>query len=150
MSASVMIVASSAAIPLATKAAMMNCVRSLWLTKTGVLLTQFPSAGRLHSGGLNVSCSGRGKIAFQPIAYDAPHAIIVLRKHEMIDAAEQMQFGRLTRALEHFDRLLGRRHRVVGAVQEQERPRRDLSDDLLGAKIEHALGRLGREHRDRS
>src|ERR1700736_1575553 len=125
MSASAMILASCAAIPLAAKAAMMNCARSPWLTKTRVLLTQFPSAGRLHRGGLNGSCSGRGKIGFQPIAYDAPHAIIVFRKHEMIDAAEQMQFGRLIRALEHFDRLLGRRHRVVGAVQQQERSRRD-------------------------
>ena len=37
-----------------------------------------------------------------------------------------MQLGRLTRAFEHLDGLVGWRHRIVGAVEEQQRARRDL------------------------
>src|ERR1041385_1868433 len=108
MSASATISASSGAIPFATKAAMMNRARSLWLTKAGVLLTQFPSPDRLDGVGTHVSRSSHRKIGLQPVAYDAPYAVIVFRKHEMVEVAEQMQLGRLTCALEHFDRLLGR------------------------------------------
>src|SRR5689334_4297890 len=113
-----MIAASSAAIPLATKAATMNCARSAWATRILFLLTQLPSAGRLDGVGISTRRNDRRKIIFQPIVYDAPDAGVVFRKHEMVEAAEQMQLGRLTGALEHFDRLFGRGHGVVGAVQE--------------------------------
>src|SRR5690242_6288628 len=135
-----MIAASSATMPLATNALTMKRARSLWFTKAEVLRTQFPSPGRLGSLGFAVDRRCRRKINLQPIAYHAPHAIVIFGKHEVVDATEQMQFGRLPRALEHFDRLFGRRHRVVGAVQQQQWSRRNPADHLVGAKIEHALG----------
>jgi len=37
----------------------------------------------------------------------------------MVEAAKQMQFGWLAGALEQYDRLFGRRHRVIGGMDQQ-------------------------------
>src|SRR5262245_24419618 len=60
----------------------------------------------------------------------------------MIDITEQVQFGRLLRALEQFNRLLGRRYRVTGGMNEEQRPRRDFVNDVIGTEVEHALRSL--------
>ena len=86
------------------------------------------------------------EISVEPVAHHVPDPRRIFVEQKVVDAAEQMQFRRLARALEHFDGLLGRRHRIVGGVDKQERARSDPADHLLGAKIEHALGGLGRKH----
>jgi len=48
----------------------------------------------------------------------------------VIEAGEQMQLARLAGALEHFDRLFGRRYRILGGVDEEQRPRRDPADHV--------------------
>ena len=60
-----------------------------------------------------------------------------------------MQLARLAGALEHLDRLLGRRHRIDRRMQQQDRPRRDLADHVVGAEVVHALRGLGGELVDR-
>jgi hypothetical protein len=66
----------------------------------------------------------------------------------MVGVADEMQLAWLARALEQLDRLLGRRHRIVGGMQQEQRPRRDLADHVVGAEVEHALRGLGRERMD--
>ncbi len=63
----------------------------------------------------------------------------------MIGVADEVQLARLARTLEHLDRLLGGGDRIVGGMQQQQGPRRDLADHVVGAEIEHALRRLRRE-----
>ena len=67
------------------------------------------------------------------------HAQVMLGEHEVIGAREQMHFRGRARALEHFDGLGCRRHRIDGAVHQQYRTRGDPTDHVLGAEIIHAL-----------
>ena len=64
-------------------------------------------------------------------------------------SAKRCSSAGLAGALEHLDRLLGRRHRIVRGMQQQERPRRDLADHVVGAEVVHALRGLGGELLDR-
>ena len=89
------------------------------------------------------------EIVAEPVAQQVPHAGVALAEHEMVGVAEQVQLGRLAGALEQLDRLLGRRHRIVRRMQQQQRARRDLADHVVGAEVEHALRGLGRERLDR-
>ena len=63
----------------------------------------------------------------------------------MIGLGKQMHVGRLSRLFEHRDRLFGRGHRIVGAVQQEQRPGRYVADNVLGAEIIHRLWHLGGE-----
>ena len=67
----------------------------------------------------------------------------------MVKAGEEVQFRRLPRTLEHLNRLLGRRYRILGGMNQQQRTRRDVADHFVGAEIEHALRCFRREHIDR-
>ena len=67
----------------------------------------------------------------------------------MVAVADEVQFRRLPGALEQLDRLLGGRDRIVGGVQKEQRPRRNASDHVVGAEVEHALRRLRRKRFDR-
>src|SRR5580692_125946 len=91
----------------------------------------------------------RGEISVEPAAHHGPDPRRFFREQEVIEAGEQMQLARLAGALEHFHRLLGRRHRILGGVDEEQRPRRDIADHFLGAEIEHALCGFRRKHLDR-
>ena len=64
------------------------------------------------------------EILLQPVVDHAAHAGVALREHEMIGLGEQVQIARLAGALEHLDRLLGRRHRIDRRVQQQDRAAR--------------------------
>src|SRR5260370_3272492 len=67
-------------------------------------------------------------------AQKIPDAGIPFAEHEMIGVADEVQLGRLPRALEQLDRLLGGSNRIVGGVEEQQRPRRDSADHVVGAE----------------
>src|SRR5882672_2363604 len=47
----------------------------------------------------------RGKIFGEPIAHEIDHQRIPFREHEMVDVGDEMEIGRLARALEELDRL---------------------------------------------
>src|SRR5262245_21224081 len=52
------------------------------------------------------------EILVQPVVDDAADARVALRKHEVIGFREEMQVAGLAGALEHLNRLLGRRDRI--------------------------------------
>src|SRR3974377_1846224 len=89
------------------------------------------------------------KIAGEPGAEAVPYARITIGEHEVIGVADEVQLRRLSRALEQLDRLLGGRHRIVRGVQEEQWPRRNTADDIIGAEVEHALRGLGRKRFNR-
>src|ERR1700685_3256842 len=127
--------ASLARAPLAMSTSRMKRPSSSWPTAMLLRLTR-----------ASLRCR---KISVEPAAHHGPHPRRFLREQEVIEAREQMQLGRLAGVLEHFHRLFGRRYRILGGMDEEQRPRRDIADHLLGAEIEHALRGLGREHFDR-
>src|SRR5882672_11444734 len=45
----------------------------------------------------------RGKIFVEPIAHQVHHQRVPFREHEMIDVGDEMEIGRLARALEKLD-----------------------------------------------
>src|SRR5881397_2449498 len=55
----------------------------------------------------------RRKVFVEPIAHQVDHQRVPFREHEMIDVGDEVEIGRLSRALEELDRLFGRRHRIV-------------------------------------
>src|SRR5882724_690766 len=89
--------------------------------------------------GLRLDCEILGK----PVLDHAVHPRVAFREHEVIGVGKQMYLGRLAGMSEQLDRLIDRRDVIVGAVQEEQRPRRDLADHVIGAEVEHALRRLG-------
>src|SRR5262245_45408460 len=91
--------------------------------------------------------SGR-EIVAEPATKQVPDAGIAFTEHEMVGIADEMQLGGLAGALEQLDRLLGRGDGVVGSMQQQQRPRRNATHDVVGAEVEHALRRLRRERVD--
>src|SRR5262245_3198197 len=91
--------------------------------------------------------SGR-EIVAEPATKQVPDAGIAFTEHEMVGIADEMQLGGLAGALEQLDRLLGRGDGVVGSMQQQQRPRRNATHDVVGAEVEHALRRLRRKRVD--
>src|SRR4051812_5669258 len=79
------------------------------------------------------------KVKCQPIPQQVDHDRVALGEHEVIDARDEVQVGRLSGAREEVHRLLGRRHGVRGGMQEQQRARCDLADHVVGAEGVHAL-----------
>src|SRR2546428_13051256 len=71
----------------------------------------------------------RGKIFGEPIAQEVDHQRIPFREHEMVDIGDEMEIGRLARALKALDRLPGQWHRGARRMQQTERPRPDPPDD---------------------
>src|SRR5262249_13672483 len=123
----------------------------------GLLAPTAVSASRAISAGRRMEPSFRGaglrlgtgrEIFAEPAAQQIPDARIALTEHEMIGVADEVQLAGLAGALEHLDRLLGGCHRVVGGVQQQQRPRRNTPHHLVGAEVEHALRGLGRKRLD--
>src|SRR5262249_52952221 len=96
------------------------------------------------TGELRRHC-GRREIVGEPAAQQIPDAGIAFAEHEMIGIADEVQLSRLSGALEQLDRLLGRRDRIVGGVEEQQWPRRDAADYVVGTEVEHALRSLRRK-----
>src|SRR5271170_2278585 len=96
--------ASSARAPRATSTSRMKRHSSSWPTTILLSLTRASPVDR--------------EILVEPVAQQRPDPRRILREQEMIEPAEQMQLAGLAGALEHFDRLLGRRHRVVGGMDE--------------------------------
>src|SRR5690242_6384484 len=88
-----------------------------WAARDGVML--MPRSGICR------------EVLVEPVANEIHDQGIALGEHEMIDVGDQVEVGRLSRALEQLDRLLCRSHRVARRVQEEQRPRRDSSDDLV-------------------
>src|SRR5215216_7598637 len=132
-----MTAASAACMPLAANAAAMKRARSSWRTRIGstvAYFTGFPvdwthcraaSARTVRASiraGNPLSARSRGgsrgagaraphrKVGVEPVAHDRPDALVVLRECEVVEAAEQMQLGRLPGAPEQLDRLLRRCH----------------------------------------
>src|SRR6266508_5518874 len=60
----------------------------------------------------------RGKVFVEPVAHEVHDQGVAFREHEMVDVGDQVEIGRLARALEKLDRLLGRRHGVVRRMQQ--------------------------------
>src|SRR5262245_24565567 len=109
--------------------------RTVMRRRVAVARTPQPPPPSMAGGGLLGRCrGGRREIVAEPAAQQVPHARVVLTEHEMVGIADQMQLGRLSRALEHLDRLLRGRDRIVGGMQQQQRTGRDLADDLVGAE----------------
>src|SRR5438309_2153269 len=72
--------------------------------------------------GLRLDC----EIFGEPVLDYAVHSRVAFREHEVIRIGEEMQLGRLTGMAEQLDRLIDRRDVIVGAVQEEQWPWRDL------------------------
>src|SRR5262245_18917550 len=70
--------------------------------------------------GLFRSGRRRGEILAEPAAQQVPDPAVALAEHEVVGIADEEQLGRLSRALEHLDRLLRGRDGIVGGVQQQE------------------------------
>src|SRR5262245_41536444 len=93
-------------------------------------------------------CRGGREIVAEPATQQLPDAGIAFAEHEMVGIADEVQLGGLAGALEQLDRLFGRGDRVIGGVQQQQRPRRDAAHDVVRAEVEHALRGLRRERVD--
>src|SRR5882757_5603519 len=90
-----------------------------------------PAAGSVARRDFAYRGRRRREIIAEPTAQQLPDAGVALAEHEMIGIADQMQLARLARAFEHLDRLFRGRDRIVGGMQQEERPRCDLADDFV-------------------
>src|SRR5690242_21871793 len=53
------------------------------------------------------------EVFVEPVAHEVHDQGVALGEHEMIDVGDEVQVGRLSRAGEQLDRLLGRSHPVA-------------------------------------
>src|SRR5258708_27660997 len=88
-----------------------------------------PTSARRRSG--VIAHSSDGEVLRQPVAHQVEDDRVALAHQEVVDARDEVQVRRLSGVLEKIDRLLGRRDRVLRRMHEEERPRRDLADDLV-------------------
>src|SRR6185436_20070142 len=79
------------------------------------------------------------KVFFEPVVDHAAHPRVALGEHEVIGLSKQMQIARLAGALEHLDRLLGRRHGIDRRMQQQDRAPLGVADDVVSTEVIHAL-----------
>src|SRR3954452_16968594 len=93
--------ASAAGTPWASNASRVNA-------SIAAMKTRRDSAIELRRG----RACGHRQIFVQLGVDHAADAHVVLPEHEMIGFGEQVQVARLAGALEHLDRLLGRRHGI--------------------------------------
>src|SRR6516165_6910486 len=112
--------ASASRAPAEISASRMKRPSSSWPTR--MLLRLIPAIRLLR----------RREIIVEPAAHHGPDPRRLLGEQEVVEAREQVQLGGLAGVLEHFYRLLGGRHRILGGVDQQQRPRRDVADHLLG------------------
>src|SRR6266853_4359208 len=92
----------------------------------------------------------RGEVFVEPVAYEVDHQRVLFREHEMVDVGDEMEIGWLSGALEKLYRLLGRRHRVVRRMKQEQRPRRDPADDIVRVERIHGFHDFKREFHDRA
>jgi hypothetical protein len=85
----------------------------------------------------------------EPVAQHAADARIGVDEHEVVGAVHQMQLDRRPGQPHHAERLLELAHPVARAVQDQDRPRRNFSDHLLGPEHEERHGPEAVHHDDR-
>src|SRR2546428_3990036 len=89
-----------------------------------------------------VSTSGHREMLGEPAAHEGDDEGIALREHEMVDVGHEVEVRGMAGAGEEIDRLLRGRPGVARRVQQQQRPRRDLTDHVAGREGVHALDDL--------
>ena len=74
------------------------------------------------------------KVLVQPVTQEVYHQRVALREHEMVHVRDEVQIGRLPGTGKEIERLLGRCHRVVGGMEQQQRTRRDRAHHVVGGE----------------